>query len=420
MWFATHDGLNKFDGYSFKIYKPNSANPNSISSNLIYRITGDENDNLWVATTGGGLNYFDKSNETFTSYRHQPENANSLTSDHITSMLYDSQNRLWVGTSSGLNLVLRDHNTGKVSVQRVDIGAKNTNFNVYSISMLYEDRDGNIWIGSYTGLYQITKTEGGDYQIFNRNDEFNLPAIDVRSINEGSHDYLYIGTADGIYQITKSSSGQRQTERITEGYVSDLMIDNWNRLWAGTNKGVLVVTKKESSEKRSSQLFTYDPRDPSSLSKNIVTSLYKDSTGIIWVGTNGGGVNKYDPNRKQFKNIKRTTEPGSLSYDKIRSIYQDSNGTLWVGTEGGGLNMLLDKFNQSDYNDFKVFESILKTFAITEAKINGTDYLLVGAEGTPSLFKIDISNPRTSRLKTLRITVFHLSIKLSTIFLNVI
>ncbi|MDB4293580.1 hybrid sensor histidine kinase/response regulator, partial [Maribacter sp.] len=127
------------------------------------------------------------------------------------------------------------------------------------------------------------------------------------------------------------------------------------------------------------------------LSKNIVRSLYMDKSGIIWVGTNGGGINKYDPKRKMFRHIKKGLNKKSLSYDKIRAMYEDDNGTLWIGTEGGGLNMLTKTNDNGNYDQFEIFPKIQKPFAITQFNINGRKKLFVGAEDTLGLYEVDIT-----------------------------
>ena len=92
MWFGTHDGLNRYDGYNFKVYRPESDNPKSINSNLIYALTGDGKGNLWVGTSGYGLNYFNKKSDTFTHYIHDPENSKSLSNNQVNGLLVDSKN----------------------------------------------------------------------------------------------------------------------------------------------------------------------------------------------------------------------------------------------------------------------------------------------------------------------------------------
>ena len=101
LWFGTQDGLNRYDGYSFKVYKHDPDDPGSISHNSILKIEEDQDGFLWVGTWGGGLNRYDPSTESFTSYRHNPDDPSSISSDTVTTLKEDSQGNLWVGTLSG-------------------------------------------------------------------------------------------------------------------------------------------------------------------------------------------------------------------------------------------------------------------------------------------------------------------------------
>jgi len=104
LWIGTDDGLNKFDGYSFKIFRYEPGNPNSLSDYAINAIVEDKNGILWIATREG-LNRFDPQTETFKIFRHNPDDKNSLCNNFIFSLYADSRNNLWIGTRSGLNLL---------------------------------------------------------------------------------------------------------------------------------------------------------------------------------------------------------------------------------------------------------------------------------------------------------------------------
>ncbi|AUP80480.1 hybrid sensor histidine kinase/response regulator transcription factor [Flavivirga eckloniae] len=403
MWFGTHEGLNKYDGYNFTIYNPDSNNPNSINSNLIFSITGDEEGNLWLGTTGKGLSYFDKSLEKFTHFLHEEGNDNSLKNNHISAVYRDKKNRLWVGTIDGLDLV--DLNKPKDSIQFQHFNLEHDRLiagfgdnNIYSI---FEDSKGQVWVGGLRGLYKLSRNQNGDIYFRLVNSLIGMNRLSVRSISEDNYGRLLIGTTIGLYILRKHNDSHR-VELITSGFINNILIENDN-IWMGTNNGLLFYDN--SDETKNPQFlaqFAYNPQDPNSLSKNIVKSLAKDITGIIWVGTNGGGVNKFDPKRKKFKHVKKTLNPSSLSYDKIRSMFEDSNGTLWIGTEGGGLNMLLP--NDSTNLEFKNFMAIQSPFVTIEIKREDKKILLIGAENTPGLFELDITDPE--KVKESDINVF--------------
>jgi len=393
MWFATHEGLNKYDGYNFEVFTPNGNHPNSISSNLIFSLEGDDKGDLWIGTTGDGLNHFDKSLEKFTHFYHDEKNLNSLVSNHISTVYKDKSNRLWVGTTEGLDLV-------DLSVPLADIKFQHflldySNLSEYGNNIVYsvfQDSENQMWVGGTKGLYKFSRDNFGRFYFKLINAEIGLPNISVRSINEDTFGRLIIGTAQGLFLLGQSRV--QKVEKIQgKLFVNKILIENHN-IWAGTNKGLVHFDNtKRSALPRFINSYAYNPRDPHSLSKDIVKSIYRDHTGVIWVGTNGGGVNKFDPERKQFNHIKKTANPTSLSYDKIRSIFEDSNHSLWIGTEGGGLNMLLQSQDGQYYNGFKNFMTVPKPFVSIEIERNNRKVLLIGAENTPGLYEIDITNP---------------------------
>ncbi|MGP1994360.1 two-component regulator propeller domain-containing protein [Zobellia laminariae] len=394
MWFGTHDGLNKYDGYKFTGYNPSANKPNRISSNLVSAITGDETGNLWVGTTGSGLNFYNAATGNFTSYLNDEDDASSLIGNHVTALFKDSKNRLWIGVRDGLDMIDLNLSPDKVKFQHFNseqdpfiIGWDGSS--IYSI---YEDKNGQILVGGAAGLFKLKKDPNGRDYFGNVSKSVGLPDCVVKGITEDNLGRLIIATNAGLFCQIKGRG--RTLAKVDDTNFNNVLVDNNNRLWAGSNEGLFYF--ENSSPDKIPQFvkrFTYDSRDIGSISKNIIKSLYLDNTGIIWVGTNGGGVNTFDPGKKLFLNVRNTPDPQSLSYDKIRAMYEDSNGTVWVGTEGGGLNMLLKTDDDGNYNKFKHFSSISRTFAITETKIDNKKTLLIGAESTPGLYLLDISNP---------------------------
>lgn len=384
MWFATHDGLNKYDGYNFTVYNPDRNNTFSINSNLIYCIQGDTKGNLWVGTTGSGLNYFDKSTEKFYHFVHDEKDNSSIQANHISTLLRDSKDRLWIGTTSGLSLIKLTTPIESVKIENISLN---------EVSNVFEDSKGQLWAGSYRSLNRILVDHDGNFNVKRVNEEVNLPRhISVRSIVEDNYGRLIIGTTWGLY-ILDLNHPKAQAKFISGGNYNCLLTDG-NKIWGGTNDGLyLFENSHQSVPPQFLKRFTYDPRNTYGISKNIVKSLYKDKTGIIWVGTNGGGINKFDPDRKQFEHIKKTLDPQSLSYDKIRAMYEDSNGYLWIGTEGGGLNMLSKDKSKNLYSGYINFDRPRKPFAIKEIQDGDKKTLLIGAEDFPSLYALDITNP---------------------------
>ncbi len=397
MWFATHDGLNKYDGYTFTTYTP-EINNQSISSNLVYCIEGDKNGNIWIGTTGGGLNLFNKKTEKFTHFKHDKKNIKSLSDDYVTSVLLDSKNRLWVGTFNGISLLdLNNQNSLKnKDFQRFVPEYDNFNFDTIgnAVSVIYEDSQGQILVGASGGLFKLSRNASGDNYFKNINNVLELENVAVRTIKELSPGRFLIGNGIQLYCQSRNPNDQKVYSLNAYGHMNSLLIDDNNNIWAGTNTGLYFLENLPNQEfPKLTRKYNYSPKSSNSLSKDVIKSLYKDKTGVLWIGTNGGGLNKYDPTRKQFKHIRKTLEENSLSYDKIRSFYEDSNGCLWIGTEGGGLNMLAKDNDDGSYSNFQSFGFTPMSFALEEISFNDKKMLLIGGENASGLNMLDISNP---------------------------
>ncbi len=395
IWIGTHDGLNRYDGYDFTIFKPSPEEDGSISSNLIFDIVGDKNDNLWIATTGGGLNHYDKSTDTFYTFKHSNTDSNSISSDHLNKVFIDKKHRLWIATNRGIDMLEENEQVEAATFIHYNLidDVTDTNFDGSLIYTIFEDSHGQILVGGHNGLFILNKNEKGKAYFQKHIISESLSDMSVSSIIEDQQNRLFIGSTEGLFMRKNRNDPFLQVS--DEGRCNQLAVDPENNIWCGTNNGLLFFENgiDEKLPVLTNQ-YNYNPLNTNAISKNIIRSLLIDRTGILWVGTNGGGINKYDPTRKRFKHARKTLASNSLSYDKIRSIYEDSRGNVWVGTEGGGLNRHMEEKDEAgQYNNFQVFKSLSKSFALEEVEFRGKKTLYIGIEGNPSLAKLDISDP---------------------------
>ncbi|NJB83437.1 hybrid sensor histidine kinase/response regulator transcription factor [Wenyingzhuangia aestuarii] len=396
MWFGTHNGLNKYDGYKFTQYKPSFDDSTSISSNLIFRLIGDGNNNLWIGTTGDGLNYFDSKTEKFTAYLNSKKSKNSIRSNYITYLCLDSKNRLWIGTTKGLDMIDYALYKSTDSIVFNHIKLPNNHYKNKSITNIYETNSGDIYVACFNGVYKL-KENSNNFTFENITREFAKGSNQIKYIAEDLTNRLIVAKNSGIYIQDKKS---KKLVKFNNSSGLNIKIDKDNNIWVATTDGLLFFENNINSEVPVlKHVYKNDPKDPNSISKNIVTSLYKDFANILWIGTNGGGINKFDPQKKRFKHIRKTSNNNSISDDKVRSIFVDSNKTLWIGTEGGGLNY--KKENSTAF--VKVDVAGQKPFALKEFKTKDTKYLLIGAADSPSLSFIDISNPKANYTKVTKI-----------------
>ncbi|SFF68214.1 Signal transduction histidine kinase [Salegentibacter agarivorans] len=400
MWFGTHDGLNKFDGYNIEVYKPQTQISHSISSNLVFAITGDEKGNLWIGTTGGGLNFYNSNTKQFTTFKHEENNPKSLISNHVNNVFLDSRNKLWIGTNKGLNMLDLNDPKEEWDFLKITLSGNNASDRI-PINTIFEDNCGNIWVGKQNELFRSNNQKEVSPHFAKVNKKLGLLNYNIQAIAEDKLGNLFFATTQGLYFSRNNSGHLEKSQFVHPGSFNDIKVDNQNQIWGGTDQGLIYIDNSGNFPKFS-QKFVYDPININSISKNIIKSIFIDNTGIIWIGTNGGGINKYNPARKRFQHIRKTIDTTSLSYDKIRSIFEDSNQNLWIGTEGGGLNLLTE--NETDinhYSTFKKFSSVLKIFVLTELQLKNKRWLIIGAEGTPGLYKLDITNPKKLKEKAI-------------------
>ncbi len=390
MWFGTHDGLNRYDGYNFKIYRPENNNSNSINSNLIFALTGDQKGNLWIGSSGDGLSHFNKKTEKFTHYIHEPENPKSLKNNQINGLFVDSKNRLWVATIDGVSMAQLSEESAMEFEHFEFVNRQTIVGNAYCF---LEDEKNQLWIGTARGLYKLVENQNG-------NKHFSLEAFrysQIRSISQTNFGYILVGANNSLYSLDINSPSLKSNLILTNTAgntsISSILVQK-NTIWAGTGNGLFKLEfNPVGKEITLSNRYTYHPQQVNSISKNIIKALYLDKTDIVWIGTNGGGINKYDPNRKKFKHIKNSLNPKSLSYDKIRAIYEDSHENLWIGTEGGELNMLPKENADGFYTGFRIFPNIRNIFSINEIERKGRKILLLGGESYSTIVQLDITDP---------------------------
>jgi ligand-binding sensor domain-containing protein/signal transduction histidine kinase len=349
LWFGTQDGLNRYDGYTFKIYKPDPDVLNSLSDRWITSILEDKEGYIWIATRQGGLNRYDPKTEDFFHYLHNDQNPRSLSSNNVNLLYLDRNDNLWAGTTNGLDLFDRKTNTFKHYVyspsRQEGISGKN-------IKAIYQDSRGRFWVGTAGGglnLFYPSLNIFTSYQ----NSPDNPGTISsnyITSIIEDSKSTLWVGTREGLNKFVSDSGSferfmhsETDPRTIAGNSVTDLHLDSTGNLWIATTMG---LDRASSSGKR----FTHYQNDPTfsqSLSNNHVISIYEDRGGVLWFGTWGGGVNKYDRQRGDFAYYRSDPRTkNSISENMILSIYQDSEGYLWIGTASQGLNRFTRTTNQ--------------------------------------------------------------------------
>jgi ligand-binding sensor domain-containing protein/signal transduction histidine kinase len=349
LWFGTQDGLNRYDGYTFKTYKPDPDSPYSLSDRWINSIAEDQEGYLWIATRLGGLNRYDPRTEQFIHFRHDDEDPSSISSDRINVLHIDKKGNLWLGTANGLDLF--DRTSNAFTHYNYD-PFRPESITGKTITAIYEDSRGRFWIGTTVGGLNRFNPENGTFTPYQHNpaNENSISDDHVTAIAESRSSALWIGTRNGLNRFSPDSGRFQRymhsdidKQSIADNMVTALRVDSTGNLWIGTPMGL----DRLSTIGTRFIHYRNDPTFAKSLSTNSIKSIYEDRGGVLWFGTSAGGVNKYDRQGDRFAYYRHDPEnPNSISGNLIFSIYVDSQGYTWLGTEGTGLNRFTWQTNQ--------------------------------------------------------------------------
>jgi signal transduction histidine kinase/ligand-binding sensor domain-containing protein/AraC-like DNA-binding protein len=341
MWFGTWNGLNRFDGYNFMVYKSETQGK-SLSNNFVYSLCEDKNGNIWVGTKNG-LNFLDYATNQFTNLFHDPNNSNSIASNRINIVYCDHNGFIWVGTTdNGLDRIeIKDKTTFTITHYKNTPGdPKSLPSN--EINSITSDRSGNLWVGTNQGLYRFNhQTKSSKTYKNNPFDPATISYNQVLSIYEEKSGTLWIGTFNGLNRLNPTTekferffSNPDNPKSLSHLTVNAIAEDSNGNLLVGTLGGLNRLDKKDNSFYH----FPVNQNDDYSLNNEFVSCIFPDKQGNVWIGTDKGGINKYNANQKEFGYIAHVSGSlNSLSYNTINSVLDESS-VLWVGTAGGGLN----------------------------------------------------------------------------------
>jgi ligand-binding sensor domain-containing protein/HPt (histidine-containing phosphotransfer) domain-containing protein len=355
LWFGTYEGLNRYDGYNFKVYKADPKNPYSLRSNNIECIIEDHSGMLWIGTEEG-LTRFDRNTEKFYNYKNNPREPNSLSHNYVRYVYEDRSGVLWIGTQGGgLNRFDRE----KEIFIHYSHDPNNTKSLAHNnVLSILEDDQGNLWIGTDGGLNCFDKTKGEFIRYQNDpNDPYSLSHNSVWRIYKDRKGNIWIGTWGGGLNLFnhqnkrffRYQNNPKDPHSLSNNVIRSLCEDREGNLWIGTDGGGLNILSQRSKDKDKNHFIHYetDRNDPNSLSSNSVISILEDQSGILWVGTNFGGINKINPSKRKFVHYKSNpNDINSLNNNSIFALFEDSRRMIWIGTNGGGLNQFNRGTNQ--------------------------------------------------------------------------
>lgn len=385
VWVGTADGLNRFDGYSFRVFKHNPADSTSIADHFINSIFEDPEGYIWI-NTRKGFNIYDPSTESLNRNANQAAKRLGLDDADFGRVLKTRSGDYWI-----------NHN--KLGLLKYLSGSKKLLKTAYKpvvdqagkpapvITDFDEDEQGNLWIvhddGLIARLDAHTNKRGFQSRLLKDRNLGRSPNHRIFVDHDGQP-WVYIVKAvlGAFYFDTKQNqlliaSTAGPHFKLNNNAVSAIVQGPEGKIWIGTDHGGINILDKKT---KSVSTLLSNPSDPRTISQNSILSLYKDPTGMIWAGTFKKGFCSYHQNIFKFSLIRHLPAvPGSLPFEDVNVFTEDRKGNIWLGTNGGGL-IHYDRKNNSfrQYKNIPGNSNSLSNNVIVSMFLDKSDMLWIG------------------------------------------
>ena len=365
IWLGTNDGLDRYNGYTFKKYSYEKGQENSLVNSYILDIKEDSEGNIWVATAAG-ISKIYNDGEKVQNYTSDSESGN-LSNDNTTTMLISNSNKIYVGTAEGINLY--DKKTDKFNLIYPELKEEYVN-------SLAEDKYGNIWAGTENGLYKINVVTNAIERFESTDDVNTISENYIYKVYYDGDKHIWVGTYDNGFCKLNIENNKvtrylltREDGTIRGAFVKNFLKDSKGNIWICTDEGVVLFEVDKN-------IFTwYENKvyDPYSLIDNNTFSILEDYSGLIWIGTYSG-VSTFDPYSTigHYKNDPFNSK--SINEKAVSGIYEDDDGLLWIGTSSSGVNILN---KDRDVIELLTTANGLSNNRITDI-VGAGDYIFIG------------------------------------------
>jgi diguanylate cyclase (GGDEF)-like protein len=329
LWFGTQGGLVRYDGYDWRVFRANASDPSALAGNYVRALLAARDGRLWVGTFSGGLSLFDPKTENFTRFQ--------VAYDRVEGLAEDGRGRIWIATSAGLDRL--DPRTRKVEHFRHD-PANAASIADDRVRGLLIDRRGTLWVGTRGGLQRWLGEGRGFARVAPE-----LAGEYVIRLYEDRRGSLWIGTEEhGAAVLGTDGALRRIAPRpadpngLSHYWVYGFAEGVDNEMWIATfGGGVDVVDAKTLAV---IDRLRHDPSLPDTIGADRVGAVFRDRTGLMWVGTWGEGLARHDPRTRAFRSLRFSpNRPEGLSHAAAVRALEMRDGTIWVGTNGNGIDI---------------------------------------------------------------------------------
>lgn len=393
LWFATDDGLNRYDGYDFKIFRNDPENQNSISDNSIWVLTLDKKGNIWIGTKNGWLNRFDPISETFTRWKIKTDDVKE---NAITCVYEDSEEKIWIGTYRK-GLYRLDPESGNLD-HWYSKPEDNTSISNNYISSILEDNLGNYWISTYFGINKFNPQKSFETfkHFFKVDGEANSLSDNIvwhLTQSESEANVIWIGTANGLTKFrTDTETFSQLTIPNPEGLqfgnsagkvIEEMSNEKEKILWIDSYAGLIRLNVNNGFAAR----FVKNKNDPNSITSSQIHKIFKDRSGVLWMATDKG-LSYFSLNSNKFNYLFsekfNLVNPSELNNKNIKAISITPENTTWFGTDEG-------LFYESNSNGKTIIKNLkqsekLNVWSLTS---DASGNLWIGTYGS-GLFKLNL------------------------------
>ena len=376
MWFATEDGLVKYDGFEFVNYRHSRLDENSLSNNVVRVLLFDEQERLWVGTDGG-LDLYQKEFDNFKKVKLTEDDRLLAKASQIRELHQSSDGDIWIGTGAGLSTIGKSLLDVKYYPQK-------------KVRAILEDNRKQIWIGTLGGgLFKFDRNTGSFSSVTSSLDadgkQVDL-SLNIIDIFQDSFDRILVATwGTGLFKIKKNELRVAPYEvKLPSAFVRNVHQDEENNLWIGTDKGLVIQNVTENSTRHISANII----NPNSLSSNLIFKIFQSRDETVWVGTRGGGVGKHYPDSRLFETYgKNENLEKGFNDPVIFALAESTDGSIWFGTETGELVRFNESSKKFEHHFLTVkgkrFEAQIKALAYL-----GDNRLLIGSSAGLYLYNL--------------------------------
>lgn len=385
MWMGTQDGLNRYDGRSFKVYRPAKNAPGSIGSYYIRSLFTDRQGRLWIGGNGG-ISSYDYATDSFKNYNIKPYPGEWF----ISCIMQDAKGILWACSNSG---ELFRSDAAATTFQQIDFDRPAQAIKeLYSIASWGKE---DLLLGSESGLWLLNLTTRKTSLLDAGVGRAHINKIYVDGNN------LWVGTEGAGLIKMDSRTGQivnyhhqpAVVSGIPDDDVRSICRDKQGNIWIGTFRGLGIMNA------RGDILNYYHQADfPFTISQNSVRCIYQDKQGGIWLGTFYGGVDYYHNQQVNFTLLSQASRPAALNDKVINIIKQDDKGNFWIGTNDHGLDYWQPRSHTVTYYTQNDSKGTLSSNNIKSIAFGDDGTVLLGTHNTG----LDILNPATGTSKHFR------------------